>query len=749
MEEKLVVHGKLDRVFKQDEKTGFIIAACKPRGEIDDKYISMYGNFSVMGTGFLMEDVEYTFTGQFKKNSKYDGWTFIFDSYEKHIPEDEEGIKLYLQTLKGIGPSMSEKIVKKFGLDAIKVIETSPHRLLEVKGVSQNKLDGILQHFTKNQDFENIVKYLKRFQLSTRKCMLIYETFGAGAEKKIAENPYILCGKIDRISFITSDMIARSMGFANDNYYRLEACIQHILKSAAGNSGHLFLYEQELYKEFRKLCTTVETVRFKEVLDAMESQDKIVRVDGKDKIYLTKYFDVEGYVAWKTTKFVTSANRIKNLESVFEKVQKRNGIIYDEKQREAMMAMNCGSSFFIITGGPGTGKSTIIKGILNIIEEDNPRSKILMAAPTGRAAKRMEETTGHKASTIHRLLEFNPQEKGFTRDEHNPLDADVIIIDESSMIDINLFADFLNAVDAKTRLIMVGDIDQLPPVGAGYVFRDLIESGIVPVVKLNKVFRQADGSSIKVNAAAIREGSTKFELKTDSFTLDVAKRRDDKGDINAVISRIIERFNENYNRLYSELKEGTIFQVQILSPMRKGTLGVDNLNTLIQQVYNPPADTKRQFMFKRKDSDQDVIYREGDKVMQIVNDYDKNVFNGDLGIIKEALTSDESLLVVEFENGERVTYEKNEIRENLVLAYACTVHKSQGSEYNTVIAVCSYMHAMMRQRNLLYTAVTRAKERVYIAGDAQSIMIAVNTVNQAKRNSRLKVLLHDNMEKAI
>lgn len=749
-ENTLTIIGKIERVFKKDEKTGFIIAACVPNEDDEEKikgYLSLYGNFTVYGTGFLMDDMYYSFTGKFKRNSKYDGFTFFFDSYEKVLPDDEDGITHYLQTLKGVGPTIAQRIVKKFGLDAINVMELEPHRLLEIRGITQTKLDVIMENFSRNQDFENIVKYLKRFHVSTNKCVLIYEHFGAGAEKKIAENPYILCGAIERISFLTSDMIAGEMGFPNDNFYRLEASIIHLLKSAASNGGHLFLFEEELFKGFQKLCTTVDFVRFKEVLGVLESQEQIVRVDGEDKIYLTRLYKKEIYVAYKTKKLVSSAIRIQRLSTLFEKVQTKNNIIYDEKQAEAIMALNCGSSFFIITGGPGTGKSTIIKGILNIIEEDNAKAKILMAAPTGRAAKRMEETTGHKAKTLHRLLEYNPVTKKFDRDNTNTLEADVIIVDESSMIDIELFGDFINAVSNGTRLIMVGDIDQLPPVGAGYVFRDLIDSGIVPVVKLNKVFRQADGSSIKINAATIRDGGTKLTANPASFIFDVFKRKDDRSDINALLAKIVDRFTENYNRLYPIHKANTIYQVQILSPMRKGMLGVEYLNMFIQKVHNPPAVSKKEFRFAKKDASYEVIYREGDKVMQIVNDYDKNVFNGDLGVITCVSTTD-NFLLVEYENGESISYDKNEIRENLVLAYATTVHKSQGSEYNTVLVITSYMHSMMRQRNLIYTAVTRAKEKVHIMGDMQSVAIAIKTIDQAKRNSRLKELLRATDEKA-
>lgn len=737
-EEKITVYGKVSRIFSANEKTGFIIAACEPTKSIEAKYVNaVYGNFSVLGVGFLTDEVEYAFKGEFKK-SKY-GYTFHFDSYEVVIPEDEEGIVQHLQTLKGVGPTTAQRIVDRFGLQTIDIMELEPFRLLEVKGITQKKLDAIMENFTRNKDFENIVRYLSRFHVTTHKCVLIYERFGKGAEKKIAENPYILCGEIDRISFRTSDYIARSMKFPLDGFYRLEALIIHLLKEASKSGGHLYLTEKMLFKAFQKFAPSVSGIRFTEVLEALNSQEKIVMVDKGDKIYLTSFYVKEQIVAKKTQNLVCSSKNIANLENHFEEVQKANKITYDTIQKEAMLGLNNGSSFYIVTGGPGTGKSTIIKGILDIVKRDNPSAKILMAAPTGRAAKRMEEATGHKSSTIHRLLEFNPMDKKFDRCDSNPLTGDILIVDESSMIDINLFADLIVAVDKGMRLIMVGDIDQLPPVGAGYVFRDLIQSGIVPVVKLNKVFRQADGSKIKYNASLIRDGQTKLSIDKDTFSLRSYAKKNDNSDLKLILGECVLRFMDSYKKLEAKKISSPIFQVQVLSPMRKGILGVENINDKIQEAYNPSSSEKKEFQFNRTEM-VPLIYREGDKVMQIVNDYDKNVFNGDMGTIVSLRTTDD-VMVVQFENDEEVVYEKTEVRESLVLAYCSTVHKSQGSEYHTVILITSYTHSLMRQRNLVYTGITRAKESVFILGDAQSLMMAINNNKQSIRNSRLTELL--------
>lgn len=735
------VIGKVERIMKSDEKTAFCIARVTPVNEdnVNEKYLSIYGNFSVLGNAYLMEDMEYTFTGEWKKNAY--GYTFHFNNAEKRLPNDVDGLFAYIQTFKGIGPTTAKRIIDKFGLETLDVMENKPERLLEVKGITSNKLEKIMENFSRNKGFEELSKFLKVYGISTKKCVQIYEKFGDGSEKKINENPYILCDEIERISFQTSDKIAREMAFPLDHFYRLKAGILHILKEASSSLGHLFLYEDELSKAFNKLFPSIGLIRFEEVLRVMESQELIKRIDDNDKIYLTRMYKMEDFASKKSIKLCGNSYKIKNLAELISETEKENNIKYANMQIKAMEALNCGSSFYIITGGPGTGKSTIIKGVLKILKKDNPKLKVKLAAPTGRASKRMSEATGYEASTIHRMLEYNPFEKGFSRNSHNPLECDVLIIDECSMIDIELYCSLISAIKQGTRVIMLGDIDQLPPVGIGYIFRDLIESQIIKVVRLNEVFRQGEGSVIKLNAANIREGITKLEQRKGSFELICYKKKEDKSDLLQIQEAIISLFKNSYNKEYAKNKNNAIFQIQILSPMRKGSLGVNNINRLIQNVYNPKSN-QNEFVFWSKDKTESFIYREGDKVMQIINDYDKNVFNGDLGIISSVDIKEGTLDVV-FENNEVVTYDKSEIRENLVLAYASTVHKSQGSEYNVVIVVCSYAHAFMRQRNLYYTAITRAKETVYTVGDLQSIAISIKTVKASIRNSKVKERLSE------
>lgn len=735
--------GKIDKIVHSDEKTAFCIARVLPiEKDFDSKYLSSYENYSVLGTGYLMEGMEYEFEGEWKKSSY--GYTLNFSSYEKLIPNDVEGISCYIQTFKGIGPSTAKRIVEKYGIETLEVMEKTPERLLEIKGISRDKLHTITDNFNRNKGFEDLSKFTAKYGITGKKTTQIYERFGDGAEKLINENPYILCDEIDRISFLTSDLIARKMGFPLDHIYRLKAGVLHILKKQCYEGGHLFLYEDELSKFFNKLFPNIDMIRFEEILEVLESKEQIARIDSKDKIYLPKLLKMEDYVARKTIKLCGSSNSISQIDKYIDEIQKANNITYDREQIKGISSINSGSSFNIITGGPGTGKSTIIKAILGVLLKNNSSLRIKLAAPTGRAAKRMEEATGYKASTIHRLLEYNPME-GFTRNSKNPLDADVLIVDESSMLDMELFCNLINAIGEKTLLFLVGDTDQLPPVGIGYVFRDLIESEIVPVVKLNKVFRQGEGSIIKVNSKNINQGITQLEQEKGAFELYCYKKQEDRSDILKVQQAIVELFKIAYNKELKKDRSRAIYQVQILSPMKKSALGINALNNIIQNVYNPKSSLKEEFSFYNIKKEVEVTYREGDKVMQIVNNYDKNVFNGDLGIIQSINGS--NILIV-FEDGTEVSYEKAELRDNIVLAYAVTVHKSQGSEFNNVIVVTSYLHSIMRQRNLYYTAITRAKETVYTVGDLQSIYVSIKTLNAAIRNSKLKERLDYYKERA-
>ena len=742
------IKAKIQKIMQMDEKSAFCIARATPiDSDFDKSYLSMYGNFSVLGTGYLMEDMEYEFSGEWKKN--YQGYTLIFDSYSKIIPSDVDGLTSYIQTIKGIGPTIAKKITNEFGLSTLDVMENEPSKLLKINGISKNKLEVIKENFTRNKGFEELSKFLSHFGISTKRTAKIYEKYGDGAEKKINENPYILSEDIEGISFISSDIIAKKMGFALDHFYRLSAGINYILKESGYIQGHLFLYEQELSKAFKKLFPSIGDVRFEEVLSTLEKQKSIIRIDGGDKIYLPKLFKMEDYVARKTVKLCGTSTLIKDLDILIKQCEEINKIKYDELQIEAIKIINSGSSVNIITGGPGTGKSTIIKAILGVLEKDNPKISIKLAAPTGRAAKRMEEATGHPATTIHRLLETDYTGNSFLRNSNNPLVCDALIIDESSMLDMELFCNLINAIGPNTRLFLIGDIDQLPPVGIGYVFRDLIESDIVPVVKLNKIFRQGEGSIIKENSKKIKLGETTLRNQKGSFEFHLCQKKEGQKDIKMLQHQIIELFKSSYEEEKSKNEKKAIYQVQILSPMRKGELGVNKLNSLIQYIHNPKTENTKEIVFWDKDKTNSVTYRINDKVMQIKNDVERDVYNGDLGIIESIVGKGEGTIIyVRFENNELVEYEKKEIRENLVLAYVTTVHKSQGSEYSTVIFVLSYVHTVMRQRNLFYTAVTRAKETVHVVGDKESVGYSIRNIVSTIRNSKLKERLEQYKKRA-
>lgn len=737
MEKDFKFKCKIKKIMKFIEDSGFVIARVEPidsTGEYN-KYLNMYGNFSIVGTGFLIEEVEYILSGKKVEKNGY-GYSFYFEEYEKSIPNDIEGLEAYLQTFKGIGPSLARNITAEVGLKALEILEHEPEKLLSVKGMSQAKLSKIRQNFIRNEGFERLSRSLLKYGISTSKCIKIYDKFGEGAEKKIHENPYILCNNIERISFLTCDYIARKLDFPMDSYYRLEAAIMHFIKEYCYKKGHLFIEESVLAKQFRKNLPNIGSLRFEEVLDKMEKDGSIVREDDNTTIYLTKIHKMEKFVAIKTMQLCNSSNKHGNLNSIIQEIEKENNIVYDSKQKEGINMINSGSNINIITGGPGTGKSTIIKAMIKAYYKINPQIKINLSAPTGRAAKRIEETTGFSANTLHRRLEYNAFEDRFMRNSKNPLDCDVLFIDESSMISMDLFANLITAITNNTVVFFIGDIDQLPPVGLGYIFKDLIECGLIPVTKLNKVFRQGEGSIIKINAQNINNGISNFEREKGVFEISCFKKDEERRDIVACQKTCLNVFKEKLSEQMKIDPKKAIYQVQVLTPMKKGELGTTKLNSLIQDMYNPLLENNNQLIFYSKDKKEEFIYRVNDKVMQISNDYDKAVFNGDMGIIVNVTKES---IDVRFENDEIVSYEKQEVRESLVLAYAVTVHKSQGSEYANAIIISSYLHYIMRQRNLLYTAVTRAKQSVNLIGDVKSIQVSIKTVDQAIRNSKVKL----------
>lgn len=737
------IKGKIKRLKKMDDDFNILFIKSD---EIEEKYKTNFGTYVVQGIGMFSENETVTFTGDWHHNKKYDNWTFKFIDYEKKKPEKTEEIVFYLQSeiFKGIGPILAHRIVDLFKENTLKIIDETPERLLEVEGIGLKKYEKLMSTYKVDEGYKELVKLLATppINLSSNMISRIYKELGKNAIIKIAENPYILCSKVSRIGFKTTDFIARERFNVDANdISRIGAGILYTLNEAASTRGHLYLPIGELYNNFKKHLPDVELKNFNETIKLLNNVEIKILVNKENTVsspvVIKRYYDMEKNIASCIRNLSRKGRKIKSLNKYIQEVEDELGIKYAEKQLEALRQIDK-SNFFVITGGPGTGKSTIINGILQVLHKHNTFLKVIMAAPTGRASKRMEETTGREAATIHRTLEFKPG-TGFTKNSESPLSADVIIIDESSMIDVYLMNSLISAIGEKTKVIFVGDIDQLPSVGPGSVLGDLIESNVVPVVRLNQVFRQGKDSLIKVNAQNIREGNINLKFSDEEFKL-----------IDSSSALELQSFMVNYfvDELLKE-KERTnsitqaLYNVQILTPTKMGLLGTVALNNAIQEFINPNKDNEVISKFKDSEGEEiSIKFRVADKVLQTTNNYEKDVFNGDLGIITDIeKDGDDFIIQVTFEDGRVVEYTKEELKGELVHAYAVTIHKSQGSEYRVTLIVCSSMQNFMNQRNLLYTAVTRAKYKVMLFGDTNAIQYSINKVYSNNRYTLLKNML--------
>ena len=680
-----------------------------------------------------------TLTGQWTFHQDY-GPQFKVEFFEKDMPSEVNDILKYLASgsIKGVRMATAQKIVDMFGENTLKVIETEPEKLAKIQGISKKKALEIGEEYVKQQGVRNIVMYLQKFGITPASAVKVYKRYGSESVEIIKDNPYILSDTIYNIGFKTADKIALEMGIKHNAVIRIEAAIKHILNNATMN-GHTYLPKELLLDEVcRFLNISVEEAENTVVKMIFESSLKNeISENNTQNIYLTRLFEAESYVATKINKI--SQNKIHNenvdIEKIIKSVEKENKITLAEHQKSAVYcAMEKGAT--VITGGPGTGKTTIINTIIQIM--DKLGQKVMLAAPTGRAAKRMTEVCGVESKTIHRLLESNFSETDdnmyFSKNEENPLDCDLLIIDEMSMVDILLMQALLKALKMHTRLIMVGDSDQLPSVGAGNVLHDIINSGVVATVSLTEIFRQAKESAIVVNAHKINHGEYPEFNKdgTDFFLV----KRDNAVDIS---SSVIDLF---INRLPKAYRYNPLYQIQILSPTRKGITGVTELNNALQKVINPPDKKKKEKAFKN------IIFREGDKVMQTRNNYDMEwtkldnpeetgfgIFNGDIGYIHRIDKEMESATIV-FDD--RLCMYEFAKMEDLDLAYAVTVHKSQGSEFDAVIMPMYPCAPMLQNRNLFYTAVTRAKKLVVLVGRESCIQAMINNKSEQKRYTGLE-----------
>lgn len=695
--------------------------------------ITCVGIFSAIAEG---ENIEAQ--GEYTEHPTY-GQQFKVTSFEEKAPEDEEAIERYLGSgaIKGIGLAMAARIVRRFKEDTFRIIEEEPERLAEIKGISNRKAMEIASQVNEKRDLRQAMIFLQQYGITMNLAVKVYQAYGQDVYGIIRENPYRLADDIDGVGFRTADEIAARVGIRMDSDFRVRSGILYTLLQASGE-GHTYLPETELTPRASKLLNVTAEQVEKQYMDlAIERKIILKQMEDQTQIYAASFYYMEANTATMLKRLNVSYDvSDAEIEQQIRGIEKKSGMTLDEHQVTAVKEA-VRNGLLVITGGPGTGKTTTINTIIRYFELEG--LEIFLAAPTGRAAKRMSETTGFEARTVHRMLELNGGAEGsggFERDESNPLEADVIIVDEMSMVDISLMYSLLKAISVGTRLILVGDVNQLPSVGPGSVLRDIIQSHACNVVMLTKIFRQASTSDIIVNAHKINHGE---EVILDNKSMDFffLKRYDADVIINVVLQLIKQKL--------PKFVDATPYDIQVLTPMRKGLLGVERLNGILQRYMNPPANDKVEKEYGS------TVFREGDKVMQTKNNYqlaweirtkfgltvDKGlgIFNGDMGIIRQINDFAEQM-IIEFDEGRMVEY-PYKLLDELELAYAITIHKSQGSEYPAVVIPLLGGPMMLMNRNLLYTAVTRARKCVTLVGNEVTFRQMIQNTSQQKRYSGL------------
>ena len=699
----------VERITYQNPENGYSVLKVKVKGYND--LVTLVGNLLEVPVGSVL-----LCRGEWKVDKRY-GSQFVAATWEETMPATVYGIEKYLGSglVKGIGPRFARAIVQRFGTETIDIIETEIERLYEVPNIGRKRVAKIRESWEKQKDIKNVMLFLQGSGVSTAYAAKIYREYGKESIDKVRENPYRLADDIWGIGFKTADGIAAKMGYEKEDPRRCRSGILYTLGQLS-DEGHVYAGEEQLVKTAGQLLEAGETAIRDTLAGMLQAEDLIL---DKDAIYLPPFYHAECGTSRRLRDLAESTGR-SLFDGLFDpsSLTAETGIEYDEVQLAAIRQAVT-SKVMVLTGGPGTGKTTTTQGIIAALKKAGLR--VLLAAPTGRAAKRMSEATGMEAKTIHRLLEYNPQD-GYKRNDENPLEGDALIVDECSMIDILLMNNLLKAVPVGMRLVFVGDIDQLPSVGAGNVLRDIIDSQRIPVVRLVCIFRQAQKSRIVMNAHAINQGrfpDTSNGRDTDFFFM----REDDPERAAETIVRLVK---ERLPRAYRESPD----RIQVLTPMQRGVVGAANLNLLLQQALNPSGPSLGRGGY---------TYRQGDRVMQLCNNYAKEVFNGDLGYIREVDT-EERMLTVDFD-GKKVEYDVTELDE-LTLAYATTIHKAQGSEYPIVVMPVLMTHFVMLQRNLIYTGITRAKKICVLLGAAKALAYAVRNVSVLKRNTRLKERLN-------
>ena len=701
----------VERITYQNPDNGYSVMKVKVKGY--DDLVTLVGNLLEVPAGSVL-----LCEGDWKVDKRY-GSQFVCQSWEEVMPATVYGIEKYLGSglVKGIGPKFAQLIVRQFGLETIDVIETDIDRLYEVPGIGKKRVEKIRESWEKQKDIKNVMLFLQGHGVSTAYAAKIYRQYGKESIDLVKENPYRLADDIWGIGFKTADSIAAKMGYEKNDLRRCQSGLIYTLNQLA-NEGHVYAEEEQLVKAALELLEADE-VPIREALTHMVQTEDLKLED--EAIYLPPFYFAEVGTTNRLLALLHASDQDFTKKMNVQALSKEIGIEYDEVQLQAIEEA-IRSKVMVLTGGPGTGKTTTTQGIIAALKHMGLR--ILLAAPTGRAAKRMSEATGMEAKTIHRLLEFNPKD-GYKRNDENPLEGDALIVDECSMIDIILMNNLMKAIPSSMRVVFVGDIDQLPSVGAGNVLRDIIESEKIPVVRLTRIFRQAQTSRIVMSAHAINQGlfpDTSNGKQTDFFF--IQQEEPEK-----VAEEIVNLVKNRLPKAYSQ----KVSNIQVLTPMQRGVVGAANLNMALQNALNPS-----QIALNRGG----YSFRQGDRVMQLRNNYDKDVFNGDLGYV-ESVDMEERTLLVNFED-RLVEYEASELDE-LTLAYATTIHKSQGSEYPIVVMPVLMTHYVMLQRNLIYTGITRAKKICVLIGTKKALSFAVRNMSVLKRNTKLKERLNSDL----
>ena len=736
----------VERITYQNPENGYSVLKCRVKDYAE--LVPVVGNLldANVGSVLLVE-------GNWKVDAKY-GRQFLAENWEETLPATIYGMEKYLGSglIKGVGPRFARRIVQKFGADTFRVIEENVELLIEVEGIGKKRVQMIAESWERQKEIKNIMLFLQEHQVSASYAAKIYKQYGNDSISVMKENPYKLADDIWGIGFKTADQIAKKLGFGSESYVRLRSGLMYTL-SELSNEGHVYARKQQLIDTAYELLEAAPETIVMTMDDMLKNHElieekEIIKVDEEGKpvsaIYLPPFYFAEIGVAAKLKKLASSPaeDRLytelmearvktgnKDLSINTAMIEKKTGMQYDEIQVNAIRQA-AAAKVLVLTGGPGTGKTTTTHGIISAYQAYG--LKILLAAPTGRAAKRMTEATGLEAKTIHRLLECKPPE-GYQKNEENPLEGDVLIVDECSMIDIILMNSLLKAIPPSMRLILVGDTDQLPSVGAGNVLKDVIESGAFPVIRLTRIFRQAQTSRIIMNAHRINEGKMPDISNgkgTDFFFME-------NEDAENVVPEIVELVQKKLPGYYKTEPS----QIQVLTPMQRGIVGATNLNLALQEALNP---TEHQVFMRGRGAvmmpkeclrRSGYTYRADDKVMQIKNNYDKEVFNGDIGRIESVNEEDRTLSVIF--DGRKVEYDISELDE-LVHAYATTIHKSQGSEYPIVVMPILMNHFVMLQRNLIYTGITRAKKVLVMIGTKKALSYAVRNVTVENRNTLLR-----------